>query len=308
VGLVLLVAFLPVWIFLATTVSGLWEWMTAVLVSAQVVHLILLWKSVHYLAVLRFLALPIRSLIVPLVFLVARIESIREEAPTLYKRVSAPIQVGDTSDSRSPLLKDHIMEEESRRRRKEKDVRKRYKKMEVTFRRNLIRHETRSSDTSLNLSHVVPVMWEHQKRVCEAEGKNLAEEFLKRFLVVTVLPKSIMDYYYDAQVLCAVSMSIQQSKVFHPMMYFSLNSATKSGIWFHATGTAIERAKQIPGIEFVCAGVHQTQTKRNAGFEAVEHTENTILSDLYPYSFAVSPPTEVLTVSLWQRSTDASPG
>ena len=110
-----------------------------------------------------------------------------------------------------------------------------------------------------------------------------------------------MDYYFDQHgALCAVSMCIQVSKVFHPMMYFSSNSATKSGIWFHSTGTAIGRAERIPGVEYCCAGAHQIQTKRNAVFDIVQHTESAFLSQIYPLSFAVVLPEEVLEYSLWQ--------
>ena len=203
----------------------------------------------------------------------------------------------------------------------------------------------------LNLSQVVPVMWEHEQRMCalangttnttstngdsnnqtgnEKKG-SVYEEFLKRFLVVTVVPNAILDYYYvkrpsssparnggantndelsqrqelhtpqeDDEMLCCVQLSVQQGRTMHWFMYFALNSVTKSGIWFHGIDIAMERARRIPNVDYCNGQTHQTNSKRNAGFNVAQHTDHEILAKLYPWTFTTTPPKGCVDVKLW---------
>ena len=389
IGLVLFVAFAPLLLYKCCISAWLWStvilptenaacdshshvnyWIdlmgiTLVLVFIQVVHLRCLWKSTRYLAVFRFLVLPIRKLVLPLVMFTARVESIREKTPTLYVDVrQEQLQQGGLSAQpitlQTPLLsstdtsgnvdgpigsnRDQLSQEEPQEQNKRRKNRlRRYKQMERAYRRDGIRHEWGWSESTLNLSQVVPVMWEHERRMCAAANTSarnddgtgddkkggVVEEFLKRFLVVTVIPDGVFDFYYvkptssslqnDAvnggdqlpqaeEILCCVQLSVQQGRALHWFMYFSLDSVTRSGIWFHGIGTAIERARRIPNVEYCNGQTHQTQSKRNAGFDVAEHTDQGVLSQLYPWSFTSTPPIDCVDVTLWPSPQQTSAG
>jgi hypothetical protein len=372
VGLILTVATLP-WILFQCFVSP-WFWATAggesrgmarlgiwmLLSVMEGLHLWALWKSTRYLAVLRFVVLPIRKLLMPIVFFVVKLESIREKTPTLFLDVR-PLQRGmsssyvdestisdtTTTTLRAPLLAEQEQrgnDEQNfvRRKKKSKQVQRRYKQMERAFHRDGIQHEWGWSETTLNLSQVVPVMWEHEKRICDDatetaatlnggspsssddntkdKNKSLAEEFLKRFLVVSIVPNAVLDRYYykpsraiagddgGVETLCSVQFSLQQGRVFHWFMYFSLNHVTLSGIWFHGIGTAMERAKRIPSVDFCNGQVHKAQSKQNAGFlDVAEWTEHDKLSQLYPWSFTTTPAKADVHVGLWRSTQQQEP-
>jgi hypothetical protein len=376
VGLILTVATLP-WILFQCFVSR-WLWATAgeeqlamthfgismLLIVMEGLHLRALWKSTRYLAVLRFVVFPIRKLLMPIVFFVVKLESIREETPTLFLDVrplqrgissSANAEDGNISDATTTTLGTPLLAEQEQRRndekalvrreKKSKQVQRRYKQMERAFHRDGIRHEWGWSETTLNLSQVVPVMWEHEKRICgeatdtgaaihggsptslddttQDKNKNPAEEFLKRFLVVSIVPNAVLDRYYSkpsrsiagddddgggVETLCSVQLSLQQGRVFHWFMYFSLNHVTLSGIWFHGIGTAMERARRIPSVDFCNGQVHKAQSKKNAGLlDVAEWTEHDKLSQLYPWSFTTTPAKGNVHVNLWRSTQQQQP-
>ena len=410
IGLVLFVALAPLLLYKCCISSWLWSavilpienaacdshghvnyWIdllgiVLVLVLIQVVHLRCLWRSTRYLAVFRFIVLPIRKLVLPLVMFTARVESIREETPTLYFDVRQDqLQQGGLSAQpitlQTPLLsstdtndlsgdvdgtigsnRDQLsqrqqqqQEEPQQQNKRRKNRLRRYKQMERAYLRDGIRHEWGWSESTLNLSQVVPVMWEHERRMCAAANTSarnddgdsnggtgddkkgsVVEEFLKRFLVVTVVPDGILDFYYvkptfsspndvvngagqrlrrhhgqqsqPEEILCCAQLSVQQGRVLHWFMYFALDSVTRSGIWFHGIGTAIERARRITNVEYCNGQTHQTQSKRNAGFDVAQHTDQGVLSQLYPWSFTCTPPKERVDVTLWPSPQQTSAG
>jgi hypothetical protein len=324
-----------------------------VIVVLQLVHIRLLWSSTGYLAFFRWLFLPIRNLVMPLVMFTAKLGMMREGVPTHYLDVTVdgdvdcdvdggevyllygsensnnhssnnhneippsnsstatPLLLLDKNSPQNPPQRRPIQKQQSGGK-----IRRRYQQMQRAFMRDGIQHEAFYSDTALNLQQVVPILWEHQCRICtEDTTKNRWEEFLERFLVVTVVPNGILDYYYTSTTnsttngssgenkeLVAFQLSVQQGRVWHWFMYFSKTSATKSGIWFHGIGTNMERARRLPHVEYCHGHVHQTKSKQNAGFSTTAELTDceVLLSKLYPMSFTRHPPKQILEVSLWQ--------
>lgn len=251
----------------------------------QVQHLRLLWSSTAYLAFFRKMLLPFRRLIVPLVMQVARIESIREQEPTLFFDTTTTTNNRDVSDLLKSLFR--------------KSVRRRYESMRAKFQR-AIRHEALDCETSLNLSTVVPILWQHEQRAAATSGKNVLEEFIKRFLVVSIMPDGILDcyYYHQDNKLVALQLSILQDNMLHWFMYFSID--TTCGIWFHGILLSFLRALQTEGVDYVNGQVHQTESKVNAGFVACNLDDSELLSRLYPSRATTRPmPASMREVSLW---------
>ena len=348
VGLLCFVSFLPsillsFWIVVvkfkyipssSSLFPSSWWWLMitiALLLAAivQLIHLRLLWSSTRYLAVFRWIVLPIRKLVIPLVMLVAKLEMVREGVPTHYLHVGdVPGNSGSNNNNKNsnnerdppnsatattPLLGgDHqeniIHSPTSSQQQKQHSgkIRRRYRQMQHAFVRDGIRHEAFYSDTTLNLAQVVPILWEHQQRM---ENKHVWEAFLQRFLVVTVVPNGILDYYYStgsgetSNELVAFQLSVQQGRVWHWFMYFSKTSATKSGIYFHGILTNLERARRLSDADYCHGHVHQSKSKQNAGFSTAEHTDpdcEVLLSKLYPMSLTRHAPQQVLEVSFWK--------
>ena len=137
-----------------------------------------------------------------IVFQIARIEAIREETPTLYLELATVKRGASSNDTASILLQSF-----------KPSVRRRYNQVEAMYKQNKIRHESVRSEDSLNLQQVAPIMLEHERRCCQADGKNLIEEFIKRFLVVTMTTNAILDLYYDEHdTLCCLQLSVLQGE------------------------------------------------------------------------------------------------
>lgn len=221
--------------------------------------------------------------IIPLVPFVVRIESIREKVPTLY------LQVDDDDDASSHFRK---------------SVRRHYRRMQNLYQRHGIRHESVSAERCLNLSQIVPILWEHQERICEQEGKNALEEFIKRALVVTVVPDGILDLYRDPSGdLCSFQFSILTGSVLHWFMYFCKGSASRTGIWWHGALLAIQRGRICPTIQYVNAQVHQTESKLHAGFVKGFSSEISVMEQIYPWAFTRKIPDQVRSLRLWDDAT-----
>lgn len=292
VGVLLFVAFLPLveYALLASHHSPVLLLAAAVL---QVVHLALLWKSTVYLYIFRSLVLPIRLLVMPLAMRVVLMEAIREDSPILYFDLDC-IEGGENLDEEQRLL--HYFRQ---------SVRRRYKKMKEKYRQHCIALKSSRCETSLNLSQVVPIMWRHQQRCC-CDG-NVAVEFLKRFLVVSLATHGILDRYYDAEgQLVSVQLSVQQGKVLHWFMYFSTD--VQSGIWYHGILNAMVRGLKTTGdsaIHYVNAQNHQTDSKLGAGLQRASLSQDDDDEDvtssefLYPWTFLQDTPEEVLDTKLW---------
>jgi len=257
--------------------------LTAAIVN--VIHLYTLYTDANHVAVYQFLWLPIRRLLVPVVLWVARMESIREGTPTLYRKIECNVEITLS-----------------------RGIRRRYRKMEEIFRESKLRHETVYSDQSgLAFSQFLPVLWEHQQRICPSDAVG---EFIKRFLVIALMPDGIFDLYYaddSQQHLVAFQFSMRQGpSVLHWFMYFCKDAYTQKGtIWFHGISLAMKRgeaiATEVPNrVCLVNGHVHQTVSKQNAGLEQADHTSTVLLAQLYPFSFAWAIQPEVAMLKHWQ--------
>lgn len=249
-----------------------------------------------YLAFYRTLLLPIRRLLLPVVMFIARIESLREETPTLYLETVNTDKLASDEDDTTATIAAFLATFR-------RSVRRRYTHMEQTFKASGLVHEAVPCETALNLSQVVPNMWRHERRQCMADKRNVYEEFVKRFLVVTVVPDGLLDYYYnnDTRELVAVQLSIQQGAVLHWFMYFCNPNQAKSGVWFHGIMLALQRGVVDPTVCYVNAQVHQNESKQNAGLVAAPHTDNDLLAKLYPWSFTRLIPGSTRQLELWKR-------
>jgi hypothetical protein len=260
--------------------------------TVQIVHMYLLWSSITYLAVSRWIILPVRVLLMPLVMTVARIEAIREGEPTMY------LDVSKVRDSEGGLTTKAA--EEKVLMSFKKSNRRRYTRMQKVFRGEKMRHKACWSEESLHLASILPIVMEHERRSSHMDGKNFVEEFIKRFLVVIMVPKALLDFYYDENnKLSSVHLTVQQGNVLHGFLYFSSSHVTRSGIWFHGILTNLVRGTRSPSIRYVNGHVHQTESKRFAGLVPAEPTGSAMLQELYPFCFMERPSTAALSVELW---------
>jgi hypothetical protein len=332
IGLVIGVAFLP--ILVCFYLRPLWEGddpdhysyyhvTTTISWLLQIIHLQSLYKRPLYLSIWRLLVIPIRQLMMPFVLLVARIESIREQVPTLYfptaaqpseeepaTQEEAATESNDDSLS-TPLLSNTtttIIQQSTHPSFNPADkkaagkIRRRYAQMQRAFVRDGITHQAHWSEAVLNLSTALPILWQHERRVTNTMMDAIVES-IKRFLVLVCLPFGILDCYYDRNGdLVSIQLSIQTGNVWHWMMYFSKDTATKSGIWFHGIGTAQQRALACEEINYCNAQVHQTESKQNAGCISASYDDSESMTQLYPFEFTQLPPKHFLEISLWRSS------
>ncbi|CAB9513668.1 expressed unknown protein [Seminavis robusta] len=258
--------------------------------GVNVLHLWGLWTSPLYLSWQRTLVLPFRRLLFPLVPQIARIESIREQETTQYYTASQHVS------SSSPSFR--------------KSVRRHYRRMEKIYQRHHIRHVCVDAERQLCLQQVLPILWQHQQRATSSSMPM--DEFIKRTLVVTVVPDGILDLYYTPQdQLVAVQFSIWQAPhVWHWFMYFCDTGHSQAGIWWHGALLAMQRghvlAQQNQHDVWVNAQVHQQDSKSHAGYAAASHTHLDMLSDLYPWTFTRQVPESVQQLRLWDSPAEAA--
>lgn len=284
-GLLALVSFLPLCLYWALaratqTPHGL---LAAVAILLNLLHLRALWISAGYLRVLRTLALPFRRLLLPLVPFVARIEAIREGETVQYYPVP--------SSTPRPEFR--------------KSVRRHYRRMQNIYQRHAIRHRAVNAETDLVLRDVLPIVWQHQQR---STGKAFPlEDFVKRALVVTVVPDGVLDLYYDNnQRLVGVQFSIWQGNVWHWFMYFCAAEASQTGIWWHGALLAIQRGHVLsPGVKWVNSQMHQKESKLHAGYTAADpRTQLSILAQISPWRFTSPIPMEAQEIRLWDTTNE----
>ena len=331
-GFLWMVTFFPLmvvwWSSRFTESNGMVQ--TACLLIFQVLHVRWLWISTTYLSWCRWLALPIRRLFMPLAFRVACLESIREAAPTLYAKTDHPgaylpwnpLPSSPTPSKQQQRLHDNDKGTSSNKAqvtpiktatlhsaRQLRKIRNRYQQVQRIYQHHNIHHVAVLSDATLNLSQVVPIMWQHEQRMARSNPQaNVVVEFVKRFLVITVVPDGVLDCYYsssqdehnhDHRQLVAVQLSVQQGSVWHWFMYFAYDSVCKSGIWFHGVGINWMRAQDHPNIHYCNGQVHQTTSKQHAGFLLASPSDMTLLHQLYPWSWTVPPLPDLLQISFW---------
>ena len=248
------------------------------LLVLQCIHLWCLWISARYLCVIRTLVLPIRRIIFPLVPMVARIESIREKESTQYYAVPSPAAGG----GEVPVFR--------------KSVRRHYRRMQKIYQNrsndnndnndSSIKHICVRAERNLVLRDVIPILWEHQQRTTQQSWP--LEDFIKRVLVVTLVPDGILDLYYmkipdastrlsestddthredgppqatandnpSAKQLVCFQFSILQGNVWHWFMYFCRTEATRSGLWWHGALLAIHRGHLLSRLDSTGSHAH----------------------------------------------------
>jgi hypothetical protein len=315
IGVILLITFWPsllgVWIVTSlqpilheyynelperNTVTGVF---ITVVILIQMIHLRQLWTDPNHLKIFRWILLPIRRLALPLIMYVARIESIREKAPTMYYKTN---HINTTREV--PVSQDDLLHSVGR------NVRRRYRQMEQLYKETRIEHVACECEKFLNLQEMIPILWEHQRRICHDDAlietkKNASVEFVKRFLVVTLVPDGILDLYYQSngteKKLVGFQLTIQQGVVLHWFMYFAKDSVSRSGIWFHGTLLAILRASNMPNVDYVNAQIHQTESKQHAGFTKIDHDDTDLLSEIYPWAWTRKISPSIIDLPLWNE-------
>lgn len=247
-------------------------------VAIQIAHTYMLYTDSHHLKTYRFLLLPIRRLLVPVVVLVTRLEAIREGCPTLFWDCVPPRE-GDVSE---------IVLQSMRGK-----VRQHYKRLRRVYAKSGLRHKTLYAEETMELNRLLPVLWNHEKRV---SPDNTVEEFIKRFLVVTLLPDGVLDIYMnDQNAVVAFTFCILQRSVLQNFMYFCVSEHSKSAIWYHAKLLALCRGQRLQ--VSVNDQVHQTLSKRQAGLNSREADQD--LSRLYPFQSTVSVPLRAAKLRVW---------
>mmetsp|Transcript_28318 Transcript_28318/g.65896 ORF Transcript_28318/g.65896 Transcript_28318/m.65896 type:complete len:337 (-) Transcript_28318:494-1504(-) len=299
--LVALTMFVPSLLFLlSVSVTGETKSLpfTITIAIVQVLHLQLLWNNPGHLAFYRWLSLPVRRLLLPVVMAVCRLDSIREEESTLYLPTD-DLQLNALSGKEKTALLMTFRQ----------SVRRRHRQMEQLFIEAGIERRSIYSETHFNASELVPLIWQHERRQCAGNGKSVLEEFIKRFLVMTVVPDAILDVYYEDSSNnkpIAVQMSILQGNILHWFMYFAADSATKSGIWFQGILLSMARGHLMPNVKYVNGQTHHEESKRHAGFLEAESTESNLLFELYPWDSSTERiSNDVLQFAGWENQTSS---
>mmetsp|Transcript_21197 Transcript_21197/g.59008 ORF Transcript_21197/g.59008 Transcript_21197/m.59008 type:complete len:465 (-) Transcript_21197:102-1496(-) len=174
--------------------------------------------------------------------------------------------------------------------KRRRNLRRRQQQMKRTFQRARIHHEWQYSESSLQLSQIVPILWQHQRRMCQQDSEDAVSFmevlscFVERFLVVFMTPFAVLDLYYvdgDPRQLVCFQLSYRQGKAWYWFMYFCRSDFTRCGIWFHGVRTAIERGKAMPSIHYVNGLRGNVQSKRNAGLDICEPTALSFLRKVH---------------------------
>lgn len=243
-------------------------------VLVQVVHAYLLWTDPKHLAAYRFLTKPIRRAVLPIVMYLVHMDAVKEQEDVAYVQLPATGTTSSTSTQQElfSMLRP--------------SVRRRYKHMQQRFQQHKMRIKSVDAETDLNLQETMPILWSHQKRQSQITNKNVWEEFIKRFLVVSVVPDGVLDLFFNSEnALMGFQMGIRQGSVYHWFMYFCRDEGRQSGTWFMGVWMSFLRAMSLQndGISFVCGLTHHLDSKRNAGFDIASHTDTEVLSTLFPW-------------------------
>jgi hypothetical protein len=296
VALIYATAFLPLIVFrnLFPVVVRHDSTMTAVVTVVQIAHLLRLWYNKGYLSDCRWLSLPFRRLLLPMVNLSFRLSATGE---AMYWQVPTTTQ---ENRSKTAVFNDTKVVLQSFR----KSVRRRHKQMTETFRSSGLRRVSANAETDLNLSEFFAVLWQHEKRAVERDAtkgifvRTLIHSLL-RFAFVTVVSDGILDLVYDQHdQLVGFQMFFQSGEVIHCFMYFAADSVTKSGIWWQVHLLGMVRGVALsPQVKYVNAHVNHVKTKINAGFQPAKPTDK-IMAELFPFCFGDPIPDNVVQIPL----------
>jgi hypothetical protein len=265
-----------------------WPWVVAL----ELGHLLgMLWLPHSYLYLHRKAFLPLRRLLMPLVLLIAKLESIREKEATWYNST-------DEFSRSEVILSQH-------------DVKVLLASMKRSVRRDLTKklrlfHDagittcTRHSDY-LSLVTDVPIIWSHEHRkVAADESSSPLAEFIKRFLVMFLTSNAYIDRYYDRDGnLCALSLfSGVNEKIYLCFMYFCSQDHARSGIWQYNHLRGLLRAIVSGNYNYINFFVHQSFAKQLAGASPADYKDTELLHHLYPFGFFREPPEDVIELKL----------
>jgi hypothetical protein len=249
----------------------------------QATHGYLLWTDPRHLAAYRFLTKPVRRAVLPLVMYLVHMDAVKEREDVAYVQLppvtqtdeSSRIPISSTSQQLYAMLRP--------------SVRRRYKSMQRRFQQHGMGIESVDAEKHLHLQSTMPILWAHQQRQSQTStNKNVWEEFIKRFLVVSVVPDGVLDLFYNPDdVLMGFQMGIRQGKVYHWFMYFCRDEGRQSGTWFMGVWMSFLRAMSLRrdngGVAYICGLTHHLDSKRNAGFEIANCTDSDLLSILFPW-------------------------
>ena len=278
----LFTAFFPLLLWAFQPPAQSWFYVLPI-IFVQCTHLMFLWTDKAHLAAYRFLTLPIRRALLPVVMFVAKMDATKDKENVAF----LALEDATIGEGKEGFLQ-HFRS----------NTRRSYKKTLKAFQSEGIRVDSVQCESSLDLFTVCPVIWEHQKRQCQIDGKNLIAEFIKRFLVVSVVPDCVLDLFYKDETLIAVSVDIRTGPVYYAFLYFARDDARRSGIWFYCNLLALVRAKSLPGVELVNGLTHHMDSKRNAGFQVASYDNDDRMDALFPWASTERIPDEALVISL----------
>ena len=261
----------------------------------QCLHVWLLWTDKAHLAAYRFLTLPIRRALLPVVMFVAQRDAMKGKEDVAYLHLTDGDNIGP---GREGFLQYYFRS----------NTRRSYKKTLRAFRDEGIRMESVQCESDLDLRTVCPIIWEHQKRQCQRtmddddnnnNNNNVLEEFIKRFLIVSVVPDCVLDLFYNnQQELVAVSVDVRTGPVYYAFLYFARDAARRSGIWYYSNLHSMVRARSLPGVRYVNALTHHIDAKRNAGYQVSSYDDTTTMEMLFPWSRTERVPDHALKISV----------
>jgi len=218
------------------------------------IHIILLIFIDQYLYIHRWILLPIRKPLMPIVMMITKSEVIKEKEDTWYVRVPTGNKTLDLPATQTSSAK----EDHGRILFKSlpKSVRREIKRKIQIYNSKKIQTETRHCNY-MSLWRDIPILYDHEKRAVKGKNqKSFIGEFIQRFLVIFLCTDGFIDRYYlhissssscseedvssDKQSndnlliknrLVALSWFVCSGSTLHNYMYFCHSSECQSGIW-----------------------------------------------------------------------------
>lgn len=290
-GLIVATALFPFLLWAFQPPARQWYYILPICL-VQITHLFMMWTDKAHLAAYRFLSLPLRRVLLPVVMYVIKMDAVKEKEDVACMFWDEE-KIDDKDIAPSPRTPTELVASFRR------TVRREYKRKLAAFAQQGIFVRTIQGERELDLQAVLPILWQHQKRTCQdASDKNVYEEFIKRFLIVSVVPDGVLDLFYktndgaspdDAPQLVAFQMGIRIASVYYAFMYFSRDEARDYGIWYCGHLMALSRAKSMEGVNCMNVLTHNLDTKRRAGFNVVSYQDEARMDELFPWA-----PTETI--------------
>lgn len=245
--------------------------------------------------------MPIRVALMPLLHAIVKSEAIKEKETVWYNSCRDFISEREmNTTNQAPTTNKDQQQLQAILQILKPSVRKDIRKKLRLFHKAGITTQTTHSDY-LSLQDDIPIVWRHEKRTIETScetNASVVEEFLKRFLVLFLVPHAYLDRYYDpVGRQCGVYLFVACTDVLSSFTYFC--DIPNQGIWQYNHIRALTRGVLgYPKIKYVNYHVHQSFAKRLAGAQGVDYTDTEQLQNLYPFQFFREPPQEVIKVQL----------